>query len=254
MPLLQELSVHGHQLKGSTTSRDKLRKIEEAGGKAYLFEASPEGRFPEEVGDFFDSDLVIITIPPPKSLNDDTYAVRVHRSIASACIDVPQVILFSSTSVYPDLNREIVEEDALAISSPHSGVVMLDIENAYHVLNGAFTILRFGGLFGYDRRPGDFLHRTEVLRNSEAPVNMTHRDDMLGAVEFIISNEVPSGVYNLCSPVHPTRAEFYQAAQRSLNMEPTPTDGQKLQWKEVSVRKMLDAGYTFLVEDPLSRL
>ena len=51
------------------------------------------------------------------------------------------------------------------------------------------TVIRFGGLIGYDRMPGKFLTGKKDLPNGDAPVNLIHRDDCVQIIYQIIKNE-----------------------------------------------------------------
>lgn len=66
-------------------------------------------------------------------------------------------MFISSTSVYGNLNREITEEDE-TFPETESGKALVKVEKLLRnekEIN--ITILRFGGLIGYERNPGNFL-------------------------------------------------------------------------------------------------
>ncbi len=48
---------------------------------------------------------------------------------------------------------------------------------------------------------------------------MVHQDDVIAAILLL---QQPQGghIYNLCAPVHPTRAEFYTHAAQSIGLVP----------------------------------
>jgi nucleoside-diphosphate-sugar epimerase len=118
------------------------------------------------------------------------------------------------------------------------------------------TVVRLGGLYGADRNPARFLAgRTDVAR-PEAPVNLIHRDDAVGAFLALIEQDVRGEVVNACADEHPTRREFYGRAARAMGLEPPTFDASDpATGKVVSSRKLTDRiGYQFRHPDPLADL
>lgn len=252
MPLVQSLVGRGHTVKGSSTQRTKLLEIARAGALPFKLHAGLhlDG---ERLESFFSCDCLVVTLPPPRMKGHDNYHVLVHEAIANACekLAVPRVLLFSSTSVYPNKNGPVTEVDADYLKSPHSGVSVLEIEDCY-TRKQSFTtqILRFGGLFGPERHPGKFMRSQGVIKNSNAPVNLVHLDDVVGASVHLIEHQLASGAYNLCAPTDCSRGAFYTKAVQSLGMAPPELDGQWGVWKRVLSTRIQEAGYFFKVADP----
>ncbi len=248
LPLASQLVRQGYTVKGSTTRVAKLTELAFEGILPFVLTTGLklEG---QRIDDFFHTDMLVVTVPPPKMAGIPDFHLHAHRAIArmAELKEIKRVILFSSTSVYPDQGGLVTEDDAQRILSPHSGVAMLDIENCYTQTDGFETIiLRFGGLTGPGRHPGRFVSGKELIKNSENAVNMTHLDDIIGACCFIIANQSISGAFNVCSPVNISRGEFYSKAIQSLGHHIPPLDGKSNNGKVVSAEKLIRAGYNFV--------
>lgn len=122
---------------------------------------------------------------------------------------ISKVIFVSATSVYPQENREVTEEDAVRIQSPFSDTAWLDIEELFTKSN-AFktTVLRFSGLIGGEYQPGRYFSGKE-LGGADDPVNMIHREDYIRIIEQIILQNVFGETFNASADEHPTRRQLY---------------------------------------------
>ena len=255
LPLARELVDSGHRVKGSTTRAEVREHISAAGAAPYCFRVKPP--FDGEVGDFFACDVLFLNIPPgrsdPGKLERYEDQIRAVAGAASA-EGVPWIVFASSTSVYPDLNRAVSESDAHAAGPRRrSGEVLLQTE-AYLKQDQRFavTILRFAGLYGYDRQPGRFLSG-KAATGGAAPVNLVHRDDAVAAVKAVLHADAHGGTYNVCADEHPTREALYRAKAREIGV-PEPEfrapqlDGYKLVRNDHLKR---DLGFVFRHPDPL---
>jgi nucleoside-diphosphate-sugar epimerase len=158
--------------------------------------------------------------------------------------------------VYPDLNREVKEEDA---GSPvrESGEALLQAEKIWKEdTKVTTTIVRFAGLFGGDRNPGRFLAGKMLDNNGEAPVNLIHLDDCVSILLEIIVQEHWGEIYNACADEHPSKKKFYAAAAERLSLQPPVFAGkEKGSFKIINsdkLKKELD--FTFKYPDPLQAL
>ncbi|MPR33743.1 SDR family NAD(P)-dependent oxidoreductase [Salmonirosea aquatica] len=256
--LAERLLVEGYLVKGSTTSPAKLAGLKSLGIEAYVASLSPDPRG-EHWSELLDVDTVIVDIPPRVShLGGDFHPQQMDFLAAMLNkTSVSKIIYVSSTSVYPELNRVMTEADVLESGQSASpGLVlaenrMLDLASA----SRRVTVLRCGGLMGYDRIPGKYVRGKQNMTTGSLPVNYIHRDDVIGIVSALLRSENPDGVYNAVAPQHPSRREVYETSCAEFGWEsPTfkvPTHSEK--YKLVSSDKlgsMLD--YTFQYPDPLT--
>src|SRR5699024_3753113 len=102
-----------------------------------------------------------------------TCALPISRS------SIENIIFISSTSVYPPQSGIVAEVDAVADkAASETGNALLKAENMLLEQSSFETlVLRFGGLYGYDRHPIHYLAGGTNLENGNAPVNLIHRDD-----------------------------------------------------------------------------
>lgn len=195
LPLAIELSLKEYLIKGSTTSNDKLKALKSNDIQPFIINLSNREPIYDQ---FLNSEILIIAIPS-KNINDFQYLIsKIETSI------IKKVLFISSTSVYPNNNSTITEE------SPTKKVPLTEIENLFNT-NKKFktTILRFGGLIGYNRKPGNFFKNGKVIDHPEGFVNLIHRDDCIQIIESIIEKEIWNETLNACTDTHPKRREFY---------------------------------------------
>lgn len=258
--MARRLVARGYHVKGSTTSPEKLAQLEAAGITPYLLRFDPwlQG---EQVSDFFKADVLFFNIPPGRRRPDvesffDTVIRDLVKELRYSPID--WLLFASSTSVYAEVNGPVYEENA-GKHQPWSlsGRALLAAEQTLREAD-AFetTILRFAGLYGYDRQPGRFLAgRTDVARGA-APVNLVHQDDAVAVVEAVIEQDVRGEAFNVCADAHPTRRALYVAAARQMGLAPpTFADDKTTSFKIVTNQKLKERlGYTFQHPDPLASL
>lgn len=201
--MAQHLKLKGYSVKASTTSENRLHVLEEIGVEPFILDIES---IPGSVQTFLHSDLVIVNIP---SRNVHAFKVLVDEIEKSP---IKYVILVSSTSVYSGNNSVVSETDSGALLQGP----LHEIEKMFGNCNGVkTTVVRLGGLIGYNRNPGRFFSRGRIVRNPESRVNLIHRDDCIGIITKIIDNGVWGEEFNCCADSHPTKKEFYTYAARS---------------------------------------
>ena len=191
---------------------------------------------------FLQSKVLIINIP---SKDIDGFKRLVNEIEQS---EIESVLFISSTSVYENSNTAITESDHA--ESMHHPLVI--IENLFRDSdNFATTVVRFGGLIGYNRHPGRFFRGNKIVANPDSGVNLIHRDDCINIIEKIVVNECWGEVFNACADSHPTKREFYtHAAMLSGVPAPTFAESGEKACKIISnakLKRMLD--YSFLYPD-----
>lgn len=214
-PLAKRLLGSGitSQVKGSTTSAHKLNQFTAAGIDGYLIPLNPEtGLDAGTSGPFFDSDVIVISIPPRMSQNvAGNYSAQM-RMVAEAIRHSPakEVVFVSSTGVYRDLSQIAVEPD-VQLPEHSAQPEMVAAENAIAALRPekTVTILRLSGLLGYNRIPGKYVQGQKEMTTGDIPVNYIHRDDATAIIQAIIEQGIQNETFNITAPFHPTRSEVY---------------------------------------------
>jgi nucleoside-diphosphate-sugar epimerase len=254
LPLGESLVKKGFQVQGSTTNIEKIDKIKSAGIEAFLLNLSPQIEC-ENIANFLNVNTLIINIPPKIRLNQSEMHLEQMKHLIEAMkqSSIQNIIYVSSTSVYPELNREVFEED---VSTPEQSgsVVLVKAENLLQENFKNLTVLRCGGLMGYDRIPAKYFSGWKGLTTGNIPVNFVHRDDVIGVIEWIIEKNIWGEVFNVVSPQHPIRKEIYSKNCKELGFElPEFIDPVEPQpFKIISPKKLIEkAGYQFKFENPL---
>jgi nucleoside-diphosphate-sugar epimerase len=258
LPLAQQLIAAGYPVKGSTTREEKLGSLKAAGIEPcrIVLGETVEG----DLKGFLDSDILILDIPPGRQEgNEEFHVLQVSQLIDALVVSpVNHVLFVSSTSVYPDHGREVVEDDALDpdLAGRPAGRVLVFVEEMLRSEHAfSTTVVRFGGLIGPGRNPSDFLQRMKTVADPEQPVNLIHLDDCIGIVSSILRQGAWGEVFNACCPEHPTRGAFYEAAAARLGIDVPPAEHRDAPrpFKIVNSRKLVDIlGYRFLHPDPLA--
>ncbi len=237
MPLAKKLIKEGHQVYGSTTSPNKLSDLESKGITPFIIDIDQENN---GLATFLESDVLVINIP---SKNKNGFQRLISAIEQSA---LRKVVFVSSTSVYPNTNG-VVTEETETIPSPLREVEQLFTSNT----DIQATILRFGGLFGYDRKPGNFFKPNSIIDHPEGYVTMIHQDDCIGIIQDIISQKVWNETFNACSTSHPTRREYYLNEAKKVGRTDIAFNEQsENQYKIVSNQKLKDVlNYNFKHDD-----
>ena len=246
------------QVKGSTTSADKIEQFKAAGIDGFLFHLNPElSGEPAQITSFFDTDVLVIAIPPRLSKNEADFHPRQIQSVVDIVKTAPvkEIIYVSSTSIYPDLNR-IVTEDDVKKPEQSASPAMVEAENLLIALRGkkAVSILRHGGLLGYNRIPGKYVKGQKDLTTGSIPVNYIHRDDATGIIANMIEEGIVNETFNIVAPKHPTRREVYEKSCAQFGWEsPTfVTPETTPAFKTISASKLSSFyTYNFRFPDPL---
>lgn len=184
---------------------------------------------------------MIVNIP---SKDIDSFQVLCEQITTS---NIKKVIFTSSISVYNSCNCTIKEEDTHCYDKNNN---LLEIENLFLQLkNVKSTILRLGGLIGYDRNLVKLFQKREV-KNSNSYVNMIHRDDCILIIKNIIEKDIFVDILNCVSSSHPTKEEFYRYCAKVSNLDTPKFDRKKIDYKIIDNTKLKKClSYSFKYDD-----
>ena len=197
-PLAISLLESGYLVKGSTTTESKLTTLEASQIEAYLVDISEF----EDYDTFLNTDILIIAITSNDIDGFESLIAQIEDS------SIQKVIFISSTSVYPNSNSVVTEE------TKTKEVPLVEIEELFRQ-NNCFetTILRFAGLFGGERHPGNWFSDGRKIPQPNGYVNMIHQEDCIEIIHEIIDQNCWDTTLNACADHHPTRKEFYAIAK-----------------------------------------
>ena len=235
LPLARQLVQQGHQIKGSTTSQQKMKVMKSIGIIPYLIKLTEEE--PQWV-DFLQTDVLVIAIPLKE--------IKPFEHLIKNLPSTVKVIYTSSTAVYLPSKEPINEKNTLDTQHPFS-VIEQVIRNS----ENPSTIIRLAGLFDQRRHPGRWF-ANKVLTHPNGPVNLIHLDDCLGIIEKIITHQVWNEIFNACANEHPSRKDFYSRASRALGSPPPQINEQKTSIKIIDnrwIKKKLDFSFHVSLND-----
>lgn len=258
-PLARALQAGGDfSVKGSTTSAEKAAALSKEGLEVYeaLLSPAPQGEY---WPDLLATDYLIINIPPRTSRQGEDFHPQQVKCLAEMVERSPvtDILYISSTSVYPELSRVVVEKDVEATSEAASSH-LVEAENILVSLrnpNRRVTVLRCGGLMGYDRIPGKYVRGRKGITTGDVPVNYVHRDDVVGIIQQFLRQPLPNETFNVVAPLHPSRREVYDASCAQFGWEqPTYSDSETdIPYKVIGSEKLGKyLNYLFKYPNPLS--
>ena len=257
LPLAERLIEYGFTVKGSVTKEEKLILLKEKKILPFQLELTDVAVNGTKKEEFFNSDLLIINIPPGRRTDVITYHTAQIRQLITELkgSSIRYVLFISSSAVYPDLNKEVFETEKVE-PFKESGKALLQAEQLIRAQpEFKSTIIRFGGLIGPKRHPGKFLAGKKNVANGDAPVNVIHLDDCIELICGVIQQQAWGEIFNASADVHPSRKVFYTRAAEQLALEApsfATAEGTYKSLNSEKIKKRL--GYFFKYPDPLSTL
>lgn len=217
LPLAKFLIAKGYIVKGSTTSEAKLDNLKNEGIVPFLLHLNPAingNNLPQ----FFESDLLIVNIPPGRNAVVDDYVLKItNLNNALNNSRIKKVIFISSTSVYPENNNWVNESTEIDEKSVN-GLRMFYAEQVF--INNPHlqtTIIRMAGLIGPNRHPGRFFAGKQDIADGLVPVNLIHLTDCIGLINAVIEQNFWQKIINGVAPSHPSKQDFYNLASKKYN-------------------------------------
>jgi nucleoside-diphosphate-sugar epimerase len=251
-PLAQHFIANKNTVYGSTTSSEKLELFSDSNITPFLIKID-NNEIEGEIDTFLESDTLIIDVPFGKQKENfkgyQTLAFLIEKS------SIKKVIFISSSSVYSDTNGIITEDDDFIVNPPKQGLV--DLENLFLHQKGFETIvIRFSGLIGGNRNPGNFFKEGRIVKNGLAPINLIHLEDCIEIIHRISNSKLRGHVFNASADTHPTRKEFYTAASISNGNIPAAfLTNKDFSYKIISSKKLKNKlNYQFKHADLLKLL
>ncbi|WOH37024.1 hypothetical protein RI844_16880 [Thalassotalea fonticola] len=261
LPLALTLQEKGIKVITSATSLDSVNTLEQLGLNACLL------NLPHIENDsaVLQCQHLVICIPPGIRYGKSDYVAKISAIVHKAELAfsaVESITLLSSTAVYNGLDGEVYEDSALNL---HAAKVAIIQQAEMAVLNcqcAIKTVLRLGGLMGYDRQPGRFFKNNRAIPNPESVINFIHRDDVIGIICQLLEHiqnknnlHNPTNIFNCTAPYHPTRRDFYQKAIANLGLpEASFSKQEEVQGKLINSLYIGNLQYQFKYPDIIACL
>jgi nucleoside-diphosphate-sugar epimerase len=250
-----ELVNNNFEVKGSTTSNEKVKTLIGYSIKPFLLDITDEIRI-NDWKEFLDVDTLFINLPPSKASTDSqTYAEGFEKLLPLILTTkISHVVFISATSVYADTNGLV--DEASEYSESDRAQRLLDAETIFlNASSFSTTIIRFSGLVGKERNPIKYLSGRNEVAGENHPVNLIHLEDCVRISFFAIKYQV-NGIFNAAADKHPTKKEYYNKMAKQYNFE-APNFKNQSELEENSyklicsekLKKQFD--YEFTYTDPL---
>jgi len=172
----------------------------------------------------YDCDTLVIAIPPREN-----YLEVLEETLER--IDAATLVIFLSSISFYDGKPLVVEAEGL-VQKMHPSV----------------TILRLGGLMGYERIAGKYT-AGKVL-TSDSRTNYIHRSDVLGIIESIIEQNVRSEIFDVVAPLQSNKKKIFSKNAKRFGFKETEFLHGDKKGKVLRPTKLCDIlGYVFKKED-----
>lgn len=169
-------------------------------------------------------DVLVIAVPP-REANIEAIAQALKSVGVSA-----HIILLSSISYYD--NKPLV----------------VDVEKMVKQHQPNATILRLGGLMGYDRIAGKYTAGKLLPCNTKT--HYVHRDDVVYIIGLIILHEVEAEIFDVVAPIQTTKEHIFTLNSKRFGFQKTKFLTHKMDGKELNSDKLTHTlGYTFKKRD-----
>jgi nucleoside-diphosphate-sugar epimerase len=255
-PLALNLISRGFNVKGSTTSPEKIPVLKASGIDPMLVQFDKSYPDPD-LTKLLDGDILIVSVPPGRRTADGPDNYKRMGEILTEQVpgsSISKLIFISSTSVYSDSNSVLTEISEISPQTA-SAKVIAEIEKSLLALPIQVIILRLAGLFGPGRSPGRFFSGKTNIPNGLAPVNMIHQEEVVSLINSLIDSDSAKGIYIGSTPSHPTKEEFYTLAAHIDKLPEPDFIPEKLSWKIVnSERVENELGFSFKFPNLIDRL
>jgi len=255
-PLALNLISRGFNVKGSTTSPEKIPVLKASGIDPMLVQFDKSYPDPD-LTKLLDGDILIVSVPPGRRNVDGPDNYKRMGEILTEQVpgsSISKIIFISSTSVYSDSNSVLTEISEISPQTA-SAKVIAEIEKSLLALPIQVIILRLAGLFGPGRSPGRFFSGKINIPNGLAPVNMIHQEEVVSLINSLIDSDSAKGIYIGSTPSHPTKEEFYSLAAHIDKLPEPDFIPEKLSWKIVnSERVENELGFSFKFPNLIDRL
>ncbi|EDP70994.1 hypothetical protein FBALC1_00882 [Flavobacteriales bacterium ALC-1] len=222
LSLAKFLIENDYKVKGSTTSEAKLKQLNEYAIDGHLIRLNETG-VSGNYSDFLaDSDTVIINIPPGLRRNPSKNHVKEIKHLVKVLEkeNIKNVLYVSSTSVFKDdYGFPIINNSTEPNATSNSSKQLIEIEELLiHNSNFNTTILRFGGLFGDERHPANYLSGRTNIANAEAPINLIHKEDCIQIIALLLKNNFWNKVLNAVYPIEIDKKTYYSNYCKRYNL------------------------------------
>jgi nucleoside-diphosphate-sugar epimerase len=244
----KKLKKLGVEVVGTSTSEEKVQKLNAESFPTVRWNSKEETFKLYSI--FENIDIVILNFPPGRQSDFHSYAdslVGVVNSFPSNT----KFIFVSSTSVYPDLPRQFIEDDIdIELRAKENNIAYAEWLLQNNISIDRLTIIRMAGLVGNQRHPARFFAGRKDIPNGNHPVNLIFIEDAISLIIQSIQNSIWGETINGCASIHPSKSAYYTFACEQFGLEkPTFVDSEL--GKSISNKKSKKLlGITYRMDNP----
>jgi nucleoside-diphosphate-sugar epimerase len=212
-PLGVEIAKLGYNVFGGTRNAEKINELSQLGINGFKIDFNEQEISLDLSSEQIETTSLVVFSVPPTGFSNYGEALL---TIAKLFPQEAHLLFTSSTGVYKESNEIIDESSALDENHAVTKAETLLLNNFKERL----TILRLAGLIGENRHPVKYFLNKQEIPNGLAPVNLIQLPDVIQAFLTVIQEKKVNQIYNICSPQHPSRMDYYgEIAQKKFEVE-----------------------------------
>lgn len=200
LSLAEKFSKNGYSVSITTTTESKQFTLQNLGYSSIIFDSNKSGHY--ENLSLLKVEFLIFALSPSKC-KEIAYN-NVFMNLCNKINSFERLIFTSSISVYSNNGKRHTDES----TDVEFDSIIFKTESYIKDNLKEYYIFRLAGLIDLERHPKNF-HKNIVVQNSKAPVNLVQIKDVSNIIFTSIKNKIDFGVYNICSPEHPSKKDYY---------------------------------------------
>ncbi|GGE90136.1 hypothetical protein SAMN05443634_1097 [Chishuiella changwenlii] len=187
-------------------------------------------------------EFIVITIPLGKRQSIEELDFRFTQLIQFIGEFNKQILLISSTGIYPD-EGDVINETTFSDCELNQSYQL--IENKLKITYPQLVILRLGGLMGDNRYLSNYIKLDKP--NLDVVANHIHYQDVCTIIDTIIEQNFKGKIYNAVAPENPTKEEILEYQINQNLIKSTSKKG-----KIISSDKLInELNYQFIFPNPI---
>jgi nucleoside-diphosphate-sugar epimerase len=209
IPLGVNLQKKNWQVKASRKSDEGIALLRKNRLEEYKIEITSQNII-GNIDFFKELSCLIISLPPNRKSQSNNYVQKISLLLKKIKpLGVKKIIFLSSISVYGSIDG-VYDETITPRPESHSAKALLSCEQEVLDYAASSVIVRLGGLIGDNRNP-IFQLQGKLIPNPEGVINFITQRDAIKGIEAILKLPIEKGgIFNLVSPHHPKRKEYYK--------------------------------------------
>ena len=200
LSLAEKFNNNGYQVTITTTTERKLSTLQNLGYEPILFDSNVIVHYKQLSA--LNVDVLVFALAPGKC--KIIPYTDVLNNICNSLHSFKQLVFTSSISVYSN-NKQTHTEESEAVEQ-NSIIYQTESYIQQHIQQ--YYIFRLAGLIDKQRHPKNF-HKSLGVKEADAPVNLVHIKDVSSIIFSSIEHDIKEGIYNVCSPEHPSKKAYY---------------------------------------------